>query len=165
MQLPWLSWYPAAALCASSSVTNVPLTPVSLKHDCSTGNARERSRLPECRGPEGKAPRGGTGQRDCGLCAGLSGLTSAPGRGRALQSGAGTWTGEQNLQKGRSDSKFTGFLSSYLHSTFRFLLKVTTAFSFIHSFSVQLISFLKSSNGFLSVWGKRQEARPSFKRP
>lgn len=64
----------------------------------------------------------------------------------------------------RLDSKSTAFLSSYLHLTFCFLLKVTTAFSFIYSFCVQLISFLKSSNGFLSVWGQRQEAMLSFKR-
>lgn len=108
------------------------------------------------------------GKRDrpggLGLCAVWAAPRALWVRG-ALQSGAGARTSRRSLQKVRLDSKFTGFLSSSLYLTFHFLLKVTTTFSFIYSFCIQLISCLKSSNGFgfFSVWGKRQETRLSFK--
>lgn len=74
VQLSWLSWYPVVALSASSSVTNVPLTPSqSETRLLKMGrNVWERSYIPKCRGSEGKAPRGGIGQGCSGFCAGLS---------------------------------------------------------------------------------------------
>lgn len=115
-----------------------------------------------------RCPSAGVPGRDRPGGLGLCAVSAAPRalwvRG-ALQSGAGARTSRRSLQKVRLDSKFTGFLSSSLHLTFHFLLKVTTAFSFIYSFCIQLISCLKSSNGFgfFSVWGKRQATRLSFK--
>lgn len=151
VQLSWLLWYPAAALSASSAVTNVPLTPSQSETRLFKMELMGKVLPPWVSGVRGKSPEGRDWPTWLWALCGSQRPGSALGCGRALQSSFGTWSGKQNLLKVRSDSKSAGLLSSYLHLTFHFLLKVTAAFSFIYSFRVQLISFLKSWNGFLSV--------------